>query len=184
MQPFLRLAARAPRAPRQLPSLRYSAQPGRFVHSSYGNEQSGMEQGTHENNPKSHMEHPGPESPASKGTAGKGTANSKSSSSSSDTSESQSNSQPETTSQGGSPAIHRPESAKEKDNPEVRKHNEEMEQRSERTVNQLSEKDNKVDKRYWKGRSIPSQCSCRGLTVRAGDVGPKGEKELPENVGR
>ncbi|EXJ87820.1 hypothetical protein A1O1_04747 [Capronia coronata CBS 617.96] len=101
-----------------------------------------MEQGTHEKNPMSHLEHPGPESPASKGTA---------TSSSSSSSESQSDKTSDTTSQGGSPAIHRPKSSAEKDDPEVRKHNEEMEQRSDRTPNQLSEEDNKVDKNYWKG---------------------------------
>ncbi|EXJ82959.1 hypothetical protein A1O3_06776 [Capronia epimyces CBS 606.96] len=149
MQPFARLATRAPHLPRQIPVLRYSAQPARFAHSSYGNEQSGMQQGTHDKNPKSHLEHPGPEAPASKGTA---------TSSSSTNSQSQSK-KSDTSSQDATPAIHRPKSAAEKDNPEVRKHNEEMEQRSDRTPNQLSEEDNKVDKRYWKG-----------------DVGPKDGK--------
>jgi len=93
-----------------------------------------MQQGTDEKNPKSHLEHPGPEAPADKGKG-----------------QSQSSSSSETSSQGGSPAIHRPESAAEKDDPEVRKHNEEMEQRHERSVNQLSEDDNKVDKKFWKG---------------------------------
>ncbi|KAL2431459.1 hypothetical protein ABEF95_009246 [Exophiala dermatitidis] len=173
MQPILRLAARAPRVPRQFPALGSVAQPARFAHQSYGNEQSGMQQGTHEKNPKVDMEHPGPEAPASKGTAKPSSSSSSSSSkpssqsTSTSTSEGQSQGTPQTTSQGGSPAIHRPKSAAEKEDPEVKKHNEEMEQRSERTVNQLSEEDNKVDKRYWKG-----------------DVGPKDPKELPENVGK
>lgn len=51
----------------------------------------------------------------------------------------------------GRPAIHHPKSAAEKDDPEVKKHNEEMKKRSDQTVNQLSEKDNKVDKKYWTG---------------------------------
>jgi len=92
-----------------------------------------MEQGTHEKNPKSHHEHPGPEAPAQKGTT-----------SSSSSSSRQKSDDP-------SPALHRPKSAAEKDDPEVRKHNEEMEQRSERTTNQLSEEDNKVDKKFWSG---------------------------------
>jgi len=93
-----------------------------------------MEQGTHEKNPKSDMEHPGPEAPADKGT------NKPQSSSSSDES-----------GHKAQPAIHRPKSAAEKEDPDVKKHNEEMEQRHERSVNQLSEKDNKVDKQFWKG---------------------------------
>lgn len=99
-----------------------------------------MEQGTNLKNPKSHLEHPGPEAPASKGT------DKKSSSSSGD----------QETSHSGSagPKIHRPESAAEKTDPEVRKHNEEMEKRSDRSVNQLSEEDNKVDKNFWKGELL------------------------------
>ncbi|EXJ57416.1 hypothetical protein A1O7_07764 [Cladophialophora yegresii CBS 114405] len=100
-----------------------------------------MQQGIDQGNPKADLEHPGPESPA----AGKG-AN-QSSSQSSD----QSGSQSDSSSKGGSPAIHRPRSAAEKDDPEVKKHNEELENRYERTENQLSEKDNKVDKQFWKG---------------------------------
>lgn len=103
-----------------------------------------MEQGKDEKNPKVGLEHPGPEAPAKKGTA------SSSSSSSSQTQKSSSSSSD--SSNGAKPAIHRPESAAEKDDPEVRKHNEEMEQRHERSVNQLSEKDNKVDKNFWTGR--------------------------------
>ncbi|KIX99867.1 uncharacterized protein Z520_04503 [Fonsecaea multimorphosa CBS 102226] len=87
-----------------------------------------MQQGTDQNNPKANMEHPGPEAPAT----GKGGSSSGSSSSS-------------------QPKIHSPKSAAEKEDPEVRKHNEELEQRHERTVNQLSEDDNKVDKQFWKG---------------------------------
>jgi len=104
-----------------------------------------MQQGQDQPNPKANLEHPGPEAPAKKGTA-----------SSSNSSQTQSSGSSETTSKGGSPAIHRPDSAAEKDDPEVRKHNEEMEQRHERSVNQLSEEDNKVDKSFW-----------------SGDVGPK-----------
>jgi hypothetical protein len=117
----------------------------RLAHQSYGNEQSGMEQGTNLKNPKSHLEHPGPEAPATKGSIDK-----KSSSSSSSSSEQSSGNQ-DSTSNGARPAIHRPKSAAEKTDPEVRKHNEEMEQRSDRSVNQLSEEDNKVNKNFWKG---------------------------------
>jgi hypothetical protein len=86
----------------------------------------------------SHLEHPGPETPAQK--------------SSGSTSNTQS-SQDQSSGSGdkGRPAIHHPQSAAEKDDPEVRKHNEEMRQRSEQSVNQLSEEDNKVDPQFWKG---------------------------------
>ncbi|KIW93961.1 uncharacterized protein Z519_05276 [Cladophialophora bantiana CBS 173.52] len=127
MHPILRVATRPVRVPHRFPALACPSQPLRSAHQSYGNEQSGMQQGTEQKNPKANMEHPGPEAPA----------NSKGGSSS--------------TSGGGSPKIQSPKSAAEKDDPEVRKHNEELEQRHERTVNQLSEDDNKVDKQFWKG---------------------------------
>jgi len=147
MQPLRTLATRGPVRPTSLvirPFL--PTQSVRLAHQSYGNEQSGMEQGTNLKNPKSHLEHPGPEAPASKGSD-------KKSSSSSST---QSSDDQEKSDQGGSPgpAIHRPKSAAEKTDPEVRKHNEEMEKRSDRSVNQLSEEDNKVDKNFWKGESL------------------------------
>ncbi|KAJ9629077.1 uncharacterized protein PV06_02207 [Exophiala oligosperma] len=142
MQPILRLASRTPRTPHVLrqAGVFYAAQPRRLAHQDYGSEQSGMEQGRDQKNPKSHLEHPGPEAPANMGTA-----------SSSGSSQAQSTEKSDTGSDRGSPAIHRPESAAEKDNPEVRKHNEEMEQRHERSVNQLAEEDNKVDKKFWQG---------------------------------
>lgn len=119
-----------------------------------------MQQGTNEKNPKAHLEHPGPEAPAKKGTA------------TSSSPQSQLDTSSDSTSQGAKPAIHRPKSAAEKDDPEVRKHNEEMERRHERSVNQLSEKDNKVDKKFWQGEFIQSMCSGSVLTSQ-GDVGPK-----------
>jgi len=98
-----------------------------------------MEQGTNQKNPKAHMEHPGPESPV----ANKGGNQS--------SSQSQDHSGGQSSSSGASPKIHQPKSPAEKEDPEVKKHNEEMEQRYERTTNQLGEKDNKVDKNYWSG---------------------------------
>lgn len=148
MQPVRQLAIRtSPGArPRNLPIRPYlPSHPVRLAHQSYGNEQSGMEQGTHLKNPKSHLEHPGPEAPAAKGSIDK-----KSSSSSSSSSAQPSGNQKSTSDDPGS-AIHRPESAAEKTDPDVKKHNEEMEQRFDRSVNQLSEDDNKVDKNFWKG---------------------------------
>ena len=99
-----------------------------------------------EPNPRADLEHPGPEAPANKGTA--------SSSSSSSQSQSQSDGAKENTetSHGGSPAIHRPKSEAGPEDPDVKKHNEEMEQRSDRSVNQLGEKDNKVNKKFWQGK--------------------------------
>jgi len=116
-----------------------------------------MQQGQDQQNPKANLEHPGPEAPAKKGTA-----------SSSNSSQTQSSGSSQSTSQGGSPAIHRPESAAEKDNPDVRKHNEEMEQRHERSVNQLSEEDNKVDKSFWSGDVGPKSAGGRGDQNSAG----------------
>jgi len=51
----------------------------------------------------------------------------------------------------GSPAIHHPKSAAEKNDPEVRAHNEDMRNRHEVSTNQLGEKDNKVNPKFWKG---------------------------------
>jgi hypothetical protein len=86
----------------------------------------------------SHKEHPGPEAPSTKNQ-----------------SSSQSSSKSDSSSEGkGRPAIHHPQSAAEKDDPEVKKHNEEMRQRSDQTANQLSEEENKVDPKFWKGEYI------------------------------
>lgn len=90
-----------------------------------------MEQGINQDNPKKHLEHPGPESPATK--AGNGPA---------------ANSGPK---DGAEPKISQPKSAAEDQSEDVRQHNKEMEQRSEKTANQLSEEDNKVNKKFWKG---------------------------------
>lgn len=104
----------------------------------YGSVQSGHDQGVNEDNPKKHLEHPGPEPPST----GPGSS---SKSSSSDSSSSGSDPQPK---------IHQPKSAAEEQNEDVRKHNEEMKNRAEKTANQLAEEDNKVDKKFWTGRLI------------------------------
>lgn len=144
MSSLLRTFVRVPRA-RFIPSV-YS-QPRRFAHSSYGNEQSGQEQGLHETNPKVDLEHPGPKTPAQEGQGKE-----QGSSSGSDSSPSQSeSSSSDKSSSGASPTIQTPKSAAEDTDPEVKKHNEEMEQRADRSANQLSEDDNKVDKNFWKG---------------------------------
>jgi len=107
--------------------------------------QSGQEQGINQDNPKKHLEHPGPEPPS---VAKKGQTQSSSSSPTSSTSSSSSSG-----SEGGAqPKIHQPSSPAENDNPDVKKHNEEMKNRHEVSANQLSEDDNKVDKQFWKGR--------------------------------
>jgi len=147
MLPIIRPASRSVGALRQLPILPYRAQSRRLASTDYGSKQSGMEQGTNQKNPRSDLEHPGPEPPnVTKG--GNKTQ---------DTSSGQSEKGSQSTSQDGSPAIHSPKSAAEKDDPEVRKHNEELENRYERTTNQLSEEDNKVDKNFWKGDVGPSK---------------------------
>jgi len=86
------------------------------------------------------MEHPGPESPAEKDTA--------QSSSQSQSSGSQNAS---STANGGKPAIHQPAKPNENENAEVEAHNKDMENRHERTANQLQESDNKVNKNFWSG---------------------------------
>lgn len=51
----------------------------------------------------------------------------------------------------GKPVIHSPGPPPEHRDAEVEAHNKDMEKRSDRTVNQLHEEDNKVDKNFWSG---------------------------------
>jgi hypothetical protein len=141
MQPILRTASKPLRTlPRRFPTPTLAQQP-RFASSDYGSKQSGHEQGTDQKNPRVDLEHPGPDAPSA---AKKGA------------SQNQASGQSKSSSEGGSPAIHQPKSAAESEDPEVRKHNEELNNRYEKTANQLSEKDNKVDKNFWKGVSLPT----------------------------
>jgi hypothetical protein len=128
----LRNIARVSRAQKQPLAVCYTR---RFAHGDYGGDQSGHEKS--DAAPKRDLEHPGPESPASKGS-------SSSSSGSSTASKSSNLSHTEAKSDQGSPTNNQPKSAAEENDPEVRKHNEEMAQRHEKSANQLSEKDNKV----------------------------------------
>jgi hypothetical protein len=108
----------------------------RYATQSYGGDESGHP-GSKEA-PRRDAEHPGPPAPdVSKGSS---QASSQQSSTLTSTSTSQSSSQ----SDKGRPAIHQPKSAAEEDDPEVKKHNEEMRNRAEVSANQLAEKDNKV----------------------------------------
>jgi hypothetical protein len=141
----VRTAIRPARVSRLLPSTQLAAPTRRWAHQSYGNEQSGHAQGTDQKNPKSNLEHPGPEAPSTAKSGGSSQSSQSKSGGSSD------DGSAPTTSQGGSPKIHQPRSAAEEHDPEVKKHNEELAQRYEKTANQLSEEDNKVDKKYWKG---------------------------------
>lgn len=143
MNPILRATSRAPRASLFTRNAYISTQPRRYAHQSYGNDQSGMEKSDEASQKAREMEHPGPESPASKGS----TASSSSSSQSQPSSSSGS-------STDSKPAIHHPKSAAEKEDPEVREHNEDMRKRHDASANQLAEKDNKVDKGFWKGRQM------------------------------
>lgn len=79
-------------------------------------------------NPKADQEHPGPKAPADKETQSEGSG-----------------------STTGKPVIHSPGPPPEQKDDEVKAHNKEMEKRSDRTVNQLREEDNKVDKNFWSG---------------------------------
>jgi hypothetical protein len=49
------------------------------------------------------------------------------------------------------PVIHSPDPPPEHRDAEVEAHNKDMEKRNDRTVNQLREEDNKVDKNFWSG---------------------------------
>ena len=84
-------------------------------------------------NPKADQEHPGPKAPADKGAAQSAQPQSSGSSS------------------GVKPVIHSPGPPPEGRDAEVEAHNKAMEKRSDRTVNQLHEEDNKVDKKFWSG---------------------------------
>ena len=101
----------------------------RLASTDYGSKQSGHEQGINQDNPKKHLEHPGPEPPSTKSNSGSGSGS------------------------DASPKIHQPKSPKEDQSEEVRKHNEEMKNRAEKTANQIGEEDNKVDKKFWQGSS-------------------------------
>lgn len=122
---------RVPRVRVTAPSI--SVTPRRYASQDYGSQQSGMEQDINANNPKKHLEHPGPEPPSTK--AGSGPT-------------------PDSGAKdGANPKIQQPVSSKEDQNEEVRKHNEEMRNRADKAANQLGEDDNKVDKKFWQGAS-------------------------------
>lgn len=126
MASLLRISLRAPRAHLFTNSTRLASLAPRRFAGDYGSVQGGQEQGINEKNPMKHLEHPGPESPMAKGQS----------------SESKN---------GSSPAIHQPKSPQEDQDPEVKKHNEGMKNRTEKSENQLGQEDNKVDKKFWKG---------------------------------
>lgn len=136
----------------------------------YGSKQSGYEQGINKANPMKHLEHPGPESPVASGqvkgsdTSGASQTESKGQQSGGGASSGGSS--------AGKPTIQKPYSAAEDQDPEVRKHNEEMRNRADRSVNQLEESDNKVDKNFWKGEwaGVPV-IDGRDTDRTTGDVG-------------
>jgi len=149
MASFLRSAMMIARASRQKTyAVRSSYQPARFASSTYGNSQSGHQK-SDAPNPQVDKEHPGPEAPADQG---KGKDNSSSTSGSSPESTTEgarstpSSSTPEqsasdkstdkTTSSGAKPALHRKDPA-DTDDPEVKKHNEDMRNRADQTPNQV-----------------------------------------------
>ena len=104
----------------------------RYASESYGGSQSGK-QAVNKDTPKADQGHPGPKAPADKGTAQSAQPQSSGSSS------------------GVKPVIHSPGPPPEGRDAEVKAHNKDMEKRSDRTVNQLYEEDNKVDKKFWSG---------------------------------
>jgi len=130
----------------------------RYASQSYGNSQSGHQKADDAPNPKEHLEHPGAKSPTETGTSQSSSQSQSSGSSGSSDAKSESNTD---SSDGAKPAIHQPGPPSENKDADVEAHNKEMENRSDRTANQLKESDNKVNKKFWKG-----------------DVGPKtGEKK-------
>ena len=151
MTSFLRSTASVARVFRQSSvPLRVSSQPIRLAHSSYGDSQSGHQK-SDAPNPQAHQEHPGPEAPADQG-AGKSASSSSSSSSSpesttqgvastpskSSSEKSASDKSAEKkTSSGAKPALFDPKDEPNTDDPEVKKHNEEMRQRADQTPNQV-----------------------------------------------
>ena len=110
----------------------------RHATSDYGSKQSGFEQGMNETNPKAHHEHPGPKSPANQSGSSAQSDGSKAAAS-------ESTGKPQ-------PKISNPNPPSQSKDADVKKHNEEMENRAEKTSNRIGE-DGKVDKSFWKGRS-------------------------------
>jgi len=148
MQSIIRATRLSAQTIRPVPALTRTSR--HYASSSYGNSQSGHQKAEDAPNPKEHLEHPGAEAPADKGTA--------QSSSQSQSSGSQGTS---SSSSDAKPAIHQPGPPPENSDAEVEAHNKDLENRNDRTVNQIEEGDVPVNKKFWKG-----------------DVGPKtGEKK-------
>ena len=129
-----------------------------YASQSYGNDQSGQAQ-SDAPNPKADMEHPGPKAPADKASSHQASSEAGQSSSGSQSGGAQSKDAPAQSSSGQksggdtgpAPKVHHPSEPNETKTEDVQRHNEEMEQRHDRASNQLSEKDNKVDKEFWTG---------------------------------
>jgi len=156
MQSIIRSTRLAAQSARPVPG--FARITRRYASQSYGDSQSGHQKADDAPNPKEHLEHPGPKSPTETGTSESSSQSQSSGSSGSSGSKSASNTN---SSSGAKPAIHQPGPPPETKDADVEAHNKEMENRSDRTANQLQESDNKVHKKFWKG-----------------DVGPKtGEEE-------
>ena len=133
-----------------------SAMSQRFAHSSYGgDEESGIAKSDKPNRAVD-QEHPGPPPPDTSSSKSTSSSSSKKSTSTSDSqgSAEKQGSQNSGGSGGskkteGRPAIYKPEGPSEQESEDVKKHNEEMSQRYEKTGNQIGE-DHKVDKGFWK----------------------------------
>ena len=159
MNSLIRQAARVPRAAVQTrvftPSITISK---RWSTQSYGGSEQSDQPGKETDIPnrRADLEHPGPPAPDT------GSSNSKSSSSeskqeSSSSSNSSGNKNPpqssgegkgSQTKDGKRPAIYEPGPAHEEATEDVKKHNDEMSQRYEKSANQL-DGDGKVEKEFW-----------------------------------
>ncbi|KKY28594.1 putative conserved serine-rich protein [Phaeomoniella chlamydospora] len=144
------LFLRVSRVPRTSIRTRITAPPSsisqRFAHSSYGNEQSGQAKSDAPNRAVA-QEHPGPPPPDTSSSKKSSSKTSQKNPKSQQGGEDRSSKSKD----GSRPAIYEPGSAPEHKNQDVEQHNKEMENRYEKSVNQIDE-DGKVEKEFWKGQ--------------------------------
>ena len=155
MQALFRTSRIAARTTHLLPR---SVRP--YATESYGSESQSGHPKSDAPNPKEDAEHPGPKAPADKGTA-KGEASGSSQPSKADQGSPSGGSDSASTGSknGSKPTLVNPDKAwtSQEQNADVKKHNEEMDKRSDKAVNRLDVKgqvmdDENVEKGFWKGK--------------------------------
>ncbi|KAI9681964.1 MAG: hypothetical protein M1817_000018 [Caeruleum heppii] len=132
-----------------------------YAHSGYG-DGDGDPKGENPNqqgaNPSADLEHPGPppvqEGQGSGSTATKGSANGHKSSagSAAESPSKKSSSQEKSSSKGAQPKIHDERNGPTNTREDVEQHNREFERRHDRPQSTGDERDQKVDKQFWKGQ--------------------------------